>query len=132
MPDQRPSAATSRRDIEQTAQQQAQLLGLAHDAIFVHDLANRITFWNRGAEELYGWTEAQAIGKVAYELLQTRFPTSLDDVMDVIASTDRWDGELFHTCADGRQIVVASRWALQRSASGTPMAVLEINRDITE
>lgn len=123
---------TDRRRVEQTAQQQAQLLGLAHDAIIVCDMDNRITFWNRGAEELYGWSEAEAVGQVSWELLHTRFPTSLHDVMATIETTGSWDGELVHVCADGREIVVASRWALQRSETGEPLAILEINRDVTE
>src|SRR5262245_62176832 len=54
--------------------QQANLLNLTHDSIFVFDMNDLITYWNRGAQEFYGWTAEEVIGKRAYELLQTVFP----------------------------------------------------------
>ncbi len=59
--------------------QQASLLNLTHDTIFVRDMSDAITYWNRGAEELYGWTAEEAIGKRAHELLQTAFPAPIDE-----------------------------------------------------
>src|SRR5580693_7607361 len=55
--------------------EQASLLNLTHDTIFVRDMNDIISYWNRGAEELYGWTAEQAIGKRSHELLQTVFPS---------------------------------------------------------
>ncbi|HLV81906.1 MAG TPA: GAF domain-containing protein, partial [Chthonomonadaceae bacterium] len=116
---------------EEILQRQAQLLELAHDTIFVHDMQNRITFWNRAAEQMYGWTREEALGKVAWNLLQTRFPQSIEQVQEALQAADTWEGELMHVCRDGKRILVASRWALQRDEAGRPLAVLEINRDIT-
>jgi len=111
---------------------QAALLNLAHDAIFVRDARDKITFWNRGAEMTYGWLHDEAIGRVPRELLKTRFPAELEEVAACLVRSGRWEGELSHTRKDGREIVVASRWALQRDVSGRQLGVLEINRDITE
>lgn len=112
--------------------QQAELLELAHDTIFVHDLENRITFWNGGAEAMYGWSKDEALGQVAYKFLQTRFPVPFDSIKADLETAGRWEGELIHTRRDGSRIVVASRWALQRGTDGQPLATMEINRDITE
>jgi len=113
-------------------QQQAALLDLAHDTILVHDLQGQITFWNRGAERTYGYSKAQAIGRISHELLKTRFPKDLRDIIDALIQKGRWNGELIHTTAHGETLVVSSRWALQYDQSDTPCGILEIDRDITE
>ncbi len=91
-----------------------------------------IVYWNRGAEELYGWKNREALGKVTHQLMQTIFPMPLDDITAELFRTGRWEGELVHTKKCGTQAVVASRWSVQRDARGHPVAILETNNDITE
>ena len=112
--------------------QQASLLNLTHDTIFVRDMSDVITYWNRGAQELYGWTAEEAISKRAHELLQTVFPVPLEEIRAELLRSGRWDGELRKTRADGSQVIVASRWSLRRDEQGRPTAILETNNDITE
>jgi PAS domain S-box-containing protein len=112
--------------------QQASLLNLTHDTIFVRDMRDVITYWNRGAEELYGWTAEQALGKRSPELLHTVYPAPLEQIREELMRSGRWEGELEKSKADGTQIVVASRWSLRRDAQGQPTAILETNNDITE
>jgi PAS domain S-box-containing protein len=123
---------SDRKRAERELRKQAELLSLAHDAIIVRDPESRITFWNTGAEKTYGWTAAEAIGKVTHELLQTTFPEPLDQINAMLPRTGRWEGELIHTKPDGTQVVVASRWSLRRNEHGAPAAILEINRDVTD
>jgi PAS domain S-box-containing protein len=123
---------TESKRAEATLREQANLLNLTHDAIFVRDIDGLITYWNHGAEELYGWTAAQAEGMIARELLKTVFPIPRERVMAELLSSGRWEGELVRTKRDGAQVVVASRWSLQRDAQGTPVAALETDNDITE
>ncbi|MCM3903356.1 MAG: PAS domain S-box protein [Pyrinomonadaceae bacterium] len=112
--------------------EQADLLNLTHDSIFVRDTHNLITYWNRGAAELYGWTPGEVIGKVTtHQLLQTVFPAPVDEIEAEVLRNGRWEGELRHTKADGTEVVVASRWSLQRDERQRPVAVLELNNDIT-
>jgi PAS domain S-box-containing protein len=93
--------------------QQASLLDLTHDSIFVRGMDDVITFWNRGAEELYGWTAEEVVGKITtHRLLQTVFPAPLGDVDAELLRSGRWEGEVEHTKADGSRVVVASRWSL--------------------
>ena len=111
----------------------AQLLDLAYDAILVWELkTGAITFWNRGAEELYGWQRSEVLGRTPQAILQTQFPRPLAEINAELVRTQRWEGELVHTRRDGTAIVVNSRWALQVDEDGNPFAVLAINRDITE
>jgi PAS domain S-box-containing protein len=112
--------------------QQASLLNLTHDPIFARDMGDVITYWNRGAQELYGWTDKEAIGRHSQELLQTIFPTPLEDILAELLRTNRWEGELKKNKADGTQVVVASRWSLRRDQRELPVAILETNNDITE
>ena len=112
--------------------QRARLLNLAHDAIFVRDLDRRIIYWNRGAEELYGWTADQARGQVAHELLHTSLPLPFADIEAALLRDGSWLGDIVHTTRDGNRVVVASRWAVERDESGNPVAFLETTNDITE
>jgi PAS domain S-box-containing protein len=111
--------------------QQASLLNLTHDTIFVRDMNEIITYWNRGAEELYGWSPEEAIGKSSHELLRTVFPSPLEEIRTELLGTGHWEGELKHTKADGTEVVVASRWSLRRDVQERPVAVLETINDIT-
>jgi PAS domain S-box-containing protein len=81
--------------------QQASLLNLTHDTIFVRDVNDVITYWNRGAQELYGWTAEEAIGKHSHRLLQTEFPIPIDEVRAELLRNGRWEGELWKAKADG-------------------------------
>jgi PAS domain S-box-containing protein len=112
--------------------QRASLLNLTHDTIFVRDMSDVITYWNRGAQELYGWPAEEAIGKNSQQLLQTVFPVPVDDIRAELLRTDRWEGELKKARADGTQVVVASRWSLRRDEQERAVAILETNNDITE
>jgi PAS domain S-box-containing protein len=113
--------------------QQRRLLDLAHDAIIVRDpIGSTVTYWNREAEELYGYSAEQAHGQVTHVLLQTEFPSSLEAVDDALLSRGRWEGELSHVRSDGARIVVSSRQALVRDEDGRPLAIIELNSDITE
>ena len=122
----------ARARAEETLREQAALLDLTHDTVFVRDEHDVITYWNRGAEELYGWTKAEALRAVSHTHLQTVFPAPLEQIMAELTRTGRWEGELVHTRRDGTPVVVASRWSLRRAAPGRPPAILETNNDITE
>ena len=123
---------TDRKRAEAALRAQADLLNLTHDAIFVADMEGVIKYWNRGAEERYGWTADQTLGRIVHELLKTVFPKLREEIMAEVTRTGRWEGELVHTKKDGTQVVVASRWSLQRDEQNAPVAILETNNDITE
>jgi len=123
---------TELREANQRLRERANLLDLTHDTVFVRDMNDVITFWNRGAEERYGWNREDAIGKISHDIVRTGFPASLVEINAELTRTGRWEGELLHTRRDGSVVTVASRWALQRDEQGNPVAVLETNNDVTE
>lgn len=124
----------SLRNQEATAslREQAALLDLTHDAILVRDTEDTILYWNQGAEELYGWTRAEAVGRTTAELLMTGFPCAMATIRRELLSTGRWEGELSHSRKDGSRVVVMSRWTLQRDERGRPAVTMETNSDITQ
>jgi len=111
--------------------EQARVLEIAPVAVLVRDLESRVTYWNRGAEEIYGWTSAEASGKVTHNLLQTKFPEPFSEMEAKIFSGVTWQGELTHHKRTGEEVVVVSRQVLRRDKQGKPTGYLEINLDIS-
>jgi two-component system, sensor histidine kinase and response regulator len=122
---------TLRKEAEEELREKANLLDLSHDTIMMRDLGGKILFWNKGAEEMYGYSKERALGSIAHILLGTIFPKPLAEIETEFFEKDRWEGELEHTLQDGTRIVVASRWILQRDENGLPVGVMESNNDIT-
>ena len=112
--------------------ERARLLDLTHDAILVRDKADRIVYWNRGAQAMYGWGLDEALGKDPHHLFRTVFPKPLEEIMAIVRRDGRWTGELTHTTKDGSQIHVESRWVLDHGAKDSQNSILEVNTDITE
>ena len=123
---------TERKQVEQALAERALLLDLSNDAILVRDAADRVTYWNNSASRLYGYSREEALGRVTHELLQTQFPEPLECITEKLHRDNRWTGELIHTRKDGSQIVVVSRWALDRDDRGNRRRVLETNNDISQ
>ncbi len=122
---------TERRRAEAKLREQAALLDKARDAILVRDLEHRITFWNKSAERLYGWTAAEVLGRRVRELLYFD-PAIFDQVMIALLAEGEWTGELLQMGKDGRKLDIEGRWTLVRDDQGRPQSVLAINTDITE
>jgi PAS domain S-box-containing protein len=111
---------------------QARLLNLSHDMIFVRDRRNVITFWNKAAEETYGWSAADAIGRVADDLLHTVYPDRRDAIEAVLIDIGRWEGKVEQRTRSGAKLTVDARWALQHNHLGKPIGVLETHTDVTD
>jgi PAS domain S-box-containing protein len=112
--------------------EQAALLELTQDSVFVIDMEGRVQFWSRGAEAMMGYTKAEVAGKIAHELLQTEFPEPFSEITAQLMRVGHWEGDMIKTARDGRRVVVAGRWALQWGKRGQPPRVLVVNSDITE
>lgn len=120
---------TGSRRLEAELRQQAMLLDLA--PVLVRDLNNRIVFWGRGAQQLYGFSSEEAIGRNCVELLRTEVPVPFDEIVHTLKRCGTWKRELTRRTRDGSRIVVASHWALYYDAKGRPARILEANTDIT-
>lgn len=107
-----------------------ELIDACADAIMVRDAEGRIAYWNKGAEAMYGWSKEEAIGRIAHDLLQTQFPTTLSDVVKQVELTGHWAGELQQTRRDGKKVYALSRWSRREMKSELP-DILEVNTNIT-
>lgn len=121
---------TEQRAAEAHLLEHAELLDETYDAVLMWDWDGPISFWNRRAEELYGYTRSEALGRVSHQLLSTRAPDGVDFFLGELKKNQRWEGELVHDCKNGRRIIVESRMRLVRK--GNKLLVLEANRDITQ
>jgi PAS domain S-box-containing protein len=122
---------TDRKLAEQRIREQAALLDIASDAIFVRDLEHHILYWNQGAERLYGWSAAEAIGQKADELLQID-PAQVVDIMQTLLTWGEWRGEIRKVTKTGIEVIAEARWTLVRDEAGQPTSILAVDTDITQ
>ena len=120
---------TERRHVEEEIRQQAGLLSLA--PAVVRDMNDRIVLWTKGAEQLYGYSQTEALGRISHELLKTEFPQPLTEIQKLLFAKGVWEGELEHHLRDGKRVFVASQWVLHYDSKGRPSRILEVNADIT-
>ncbi len=111
---------------------EAQAAGLSLAQVMTRSFPGEIHYWSRGMERLYGFSAAEAIGRISHELLRTEFPQSLGYVDRELLERAEWTGELRHRRRDGEQVVVVSHQSLHRDPAGAPSLVTEVNNDITE
>jgi len=120
-----------RRQEQIATAEQAALLELTQDSVFVIDMQGAVQFWSRGAEQMLGYSKAEADGTIAHELLCTEFPQSFEETMAELMRVGHWEGDLIKTAKDGSRVVVAGRWALQWGKRDQSPRILVINSDIT-
>ena len=124
---------TERKLGEERIREQAALLDQAQDAILVRDLKHNILFWNKGAERIYGWTAAEAIGRnIADVYVKKETLLQLQEAQDAVMERGEWSGEVRQKRRDGSEITVSSRWTLVRDENQEATAILVINTDVTE
>jgi PAS domain S-box-containing protein len=122
---------TASKQAEEKIREQAVLLNIASDAIFVRDLDQHILYWNQGAERLYGWKASEAIAKKADELLQLN-PTQIAAILQTLLQQGEWHGELRKMTKAGKEVIIEGRWTLVRNEAGQPKSILTVDTGITE
>ncbi|QSJ21149.1 response regulator [Nostoc sp. UHCC 0702] len=128
----RQAALRDRQLAQEKISEQAALLDITTDAIYVRDLENQILYWNKGAENLYGWKAHEAWGKNASELLYNESSPEIEAGLLNVITKGKWQGELTKTTKTGREVLVSSRWSLVCNAWGKPKSILTVDTDITE
>ncbi|MDB6155992.1 MAG: hypothetical protein JWL90_4445, partial [Chthoniobacteraceae bacterium] len=124
-------AVIQRQQADAKVREQAALLDKAQDAILVRRLDHRITYWNKSAERLYGWTAKEAFALEGVERLY-QDGDAFKEACIHVEQTGEWFGELKQTSKCGRSLIVEGRWTLVRNHDGEPSEILSINTDITE
>ena len=121
---------TEQKRQEELAERQAQLLDQAYEPILVRDHRDRIVYWNKGAERLYGWTSPEAVGRVSHEILQTTLPEPPEEIARKLERDGHWEGELMHRTRRGQRVTVLSRWI--RELGVAEPHVMETSVDMSE
>jgi PAS domain S-box-containing protein len=109
----------------------ADILDHVRESILVRDLGGRIISWNKASEELYGWPRAQAVGRLAQELLKTGYPEPVAVIEAKALETGRWEGELARVSAKGTEMTILAGWSVRRDPAGKPVDIVEIGRNIS-
>ena len=122
---------TASKQDEERIRQQASLLDNANDAIYVRTLDHTITYWNRGAEQLYGWSAAEAVGRKETDLFLP-ITGGLAEADAALLAQSSWAGERQHSVKQGGNVTVFCRWSLVRDDAGMPQLVFAIHTDVTE
>ena len=117
---------------EERIRQQAKLLDKSQDAILVRDLDDRIIFWNKSAERMYGWSAAEVLGKRTTDFLFRRMPSDYEEAQKILLERGEWRGEFNQITKDGQELIVDGRWTLSRDDQGNPVQKMVVNTDITE
>ncbi len=121
---------SARKKVEASISRQANLIDLSFEPIFVWHPEKGIVDWNRGAEQLYGYSRAEAMGQSSHRLLHTVSPLPQEELLEILKVGRSWTGELEHCAKDGRRIFVESRH--QAIDSDGEMLILETNHDVTQ
>jgi PAS domain S-box-containing protein len=119
------------RQNEQELAEKHRLLDLTRDAVVICDLGHRVRYWNKGAEELYGFSAQEVVGAIMHDLLRSELPENPKTIDASLIKEGHWSGEVSSFTADGQRIVTSSRWVLDWKPDGTPNAILKSTKDIT-
>ncbi len=111
--------------------EQAALLDSAHDAIMVKDMQDRLVYWNKGAQQLYGWTAQESLGSKSCDLLHVD-PDRFRRAYDIVLEQGEWKGELHKRTKNGVDVTLDVSWTLVRDATGEATSIFAIDSDITE
>lgn len=123
---------TQRKASEQKLKEQAALLDVVTNAILVKDIQNQILYWNKGAENIYGWSASEVYGKKSSRLLHREYSPQQDDALLSVINVGQWEGELHQITKEGKDIIVQSRWTLLRDEKGQPKYILAENTEVTQ
>jgi PAS domain S-box-containing protein len=123
---------STEKTAEEASKKQAAIIDLSPDAIIVKNMDETITFWNKGAEKLYGYTKQEALGQKINTLLKANHSQSSDEVITQLKQGKNWTGEITHCTKNKNRVTVQSYWSATLNAQGDIVEILESNIDITE
>jgi PAS domain S-box-containing protein len=117
---------------DEQIREQAALLDITREAIFVRDFTGRINYWNKGAHRLYGWHSSDVLNKTISELDLVIDLKESVHALEAVQKNEEWVGEMRQKTRDGRELIVQSRWTLMHEPDGRPKSILVVNTDITD
>ena len=123
--------AVERKKLEEDLKRQAELIDLSPDAIIIKKPDDTITFWSLGAEKLYGFTKAEAVGQKINTLLKATFAVPIESIYSLLKRDGKWSGEVTHYTKNGHALELQSYW-LSKSNEKQITEIFESNIDISD
>lgn len=124
---------TARRQAEEQIRFQAHLLNAVGQAVIATDLAGKIVFWNRFAEQLYGWRADEALGR---DIIEVTVPAiskaQAAEIMAALTQGASWSGEFTVQRRDGTIFPAMVTDAPIHSPDGRLIGVVGVSHDISE
>jgi len=117
---------------EERIRQQAELLDQSQDAILVRDLDDRVVYWNKSAERMYGWRAEEVLGRRSSEFLFRSIPPNYEEAQRILRETGSWRGEFNQITRDGKELIIESSWTLVLDHQREPIQKMVVNTDVTE
>jgi diguanylate cyclase (GGDEF)-like protein/PAS domain S-box-containing protein len=121
----------NRKDGDEEEVEHQRILALSRDAIVTTTLDGEIRFWNRGAEQMFGYSAQEAIGRNNHELLSARYPSQLKQIEQNLLAEGYWEGEVTYTARDGAHLTALSRWVLGQNSEDRPAHILISSTDVS-
>ncbi len=123
---------TERKKAEETLAFTSSLAENLSEAVISTDLDYKIKTWNKAAEAIYGFKEAEVIGRATIDVLKTVIlDGSVKKAAIGLMENGSWRGEAVQIRKDGSPVNVLSSVSLIRDKEGKPVAIVAVNRDIT-
>jgi len=120
---------TERKNTEDSLRALTEALDQA--AVIVRRWDGTIDHWTAGCERIYGWTAAEAVGRICQEFLRTTFPTPLEEIQQQLLLSRHWEGEVAHIRSNGTKAYISTHWALLTDGDNEPLSVIETQTDIS-
>ncbi|MBC8047689.1 MAG: PAS domain S-box protein [Fimbriimonadaceae bacterium] len=106
----------------------------AHDAIVGTDNNIKIKFWNKAAENVYGYKAKEIVDKSGIDVIKADYPInrSREKIFATLKERGDWEGELFHFNRNNKRIPVILSVTSIKNDDGNPIGYVSIIRDISE
>jgi len=125
---------TAHKHAQEQVHYQAMLLANVNDAVIATDLSFVITSWNKGAEQLYGWSAAEVVGQPFADVFRqpSSTPAALAALRQHLLQHEVWSGEATYSCKNGVQLHTLATISLVKDLAGKAIGTIGIVHDITE
>jgi PAS domain S-box-containing protein len=124
---------TERKERARKAQFQARLLSAVGQAVIATDTNGKIIYWNYAAEQLYGWLEAEVLGRSIVDVTPAEsYQEQAAKIMKRLTAGEYWSGEFLAKRYDGTLFPAIVTNAPITNDKGELIGTIGVSTDISE
>ncbi len=125
-------AESSRSELDEVTRMRALAFSGIHDGVVVADLKGRIIEWNKGAARIFGYEQAEILGKGLYVLYEREDPKRFrDKITRGIGGQRKWEEVTPIFRKDGSEGLCEVLYVPLIGDDGTPVALVGVNRELS-